>query len=151
MRGDLGPVTVGDGRGDDRGDGKLDSGHAAKEFGDLVAFPLQLGGIGEILILAAPAFSEQLADGLDPVGTGTEHLDEVGFRISGVIAEDPRLHEFARKGVGNENDPVLMATDAFPEVTERADLELKLLMISERHGMETGRNSGHGIEDARAN
>ena len=44
------------------------SGEAFGELGYLLAFPLQLLRVGEVLILTSPANAEEGALGLDPVG-----------------------------------------------------------------------------------
>jgi hypothetical protein len=116
MRGDLGSVAVGERRRAPGRHGKVDPGHALKQLGDLIALPLQLRGVGEILILTSAALTEDRAQGFDPVGTRAHDPDEIGFGETGAVPENAGDDPLTGEGLGNKNDPVLHSTDTFPEV-----------------------------------
>lgn len=139
MRSDLGAVAVGAGRGDDGGDVEGDAGHVLEEFGDLLAFPVTLLGVVEMLILAAAAAAEERAAGIDAVGGRREGGDEVGFGEILVVAEDAGADAFARERERDHHNPAGRgvvrqrdATEAGAEVGERGDLEFDFLVIRER-------------------
>lgn len=139
MRGDFGAVAVGAGRGDDGGDVEGDAGHVLEELGDLLAFPVKLLGVVEMLILAAAAAAEERAAGLDAVGRRREDGDEVGFGEVFVVAEDAGADAFAGERERDHHDPAGCgvvrqwdAAEAGAEVGERGDLELDFLVIGER-------------------
>lgn len=101
----------------DRGDGKFDSRHALEQFRDLATFPIQLGGVGQVLILTSAALAEKRAARSDPVRTRPDHFDEIGFRKTGAIAENTGFDPLSGKGVGNEYDPIIHSPYTFSKVS----------------------------------
>jgi len=106
MRGDLRAVSELARRTDYRGDGEFDAGHVIQQLGNLPAFPFQLLGIDQMLILAAAAAPEEGAAGrLNTVRRGCQDCDEIGFGIVLVIPENPRADPFSGQRERNHDDP----------------------------------------------
>ena len=70
MGGELGPVAPLDGRGDGGEDVEVEPGHVIEEFADLAGLPGELLFVGEVLVLAAAAFSKERAFGIESAGGG---------------------------------------------------------------------------------
>jgi hypothetical protein len=72
--------------------GRLDLDRQATEsfvdFRDLLALPDELFGVGHVLVLAAAAFPEEFAAGLDAGGGRDDHADEVATREVGGVMPD---------------------------------------------------------------
>ena len=133
--------------GDDGGDGELDTGHVVEEFLDLAALPFQLGGVGEVLILAAAALAKEGAARLDAVGRGAEDGGEVALAEVFVVPVDAGADEFAGQGKGDHDDPAVETTEALPHVGEGGDFQVYLLMVGEGVRMEFPRGTGGGHAD----
>lgn len=56
----------------------LESAQAFEGFRDLLALPLELLGVGQVLVLAAAALSEEIATGLDAMWRRDDDADKVG-------------------------------------------------------------------------
>ncbi len=143
MRGDLGAVVILGGGTDDGRDGEGDVGHALEQLLDLAAFPGELLGVGEVLVLAAAAAGEERADRFDAVGRGDEDGEQVGLGEVLMVAKDAGAHAFAGEGEGHHDDPARggigrmgHATDADAEVGEGAYLQLELGVVGEGIGVE---------------
>ena len=109
----------------------LDATEALEGLRDLLLLPLKLLWVGEVLVLAAAAFTEEVAAGLDAVGRRDDDADEVAAReVSGVMP-DAGHDLFTGEGTGDEDDPAVDAGDAFAEVRQASDLDLDFLMVGE--------------------
>ena len=67
MRSELGAIIPLPRRGDGWQDRDAQSGEAFGEFGDLLALPMQLFLVGEVLILAAATSAKEVTAWLDPI------------------------------------------------------------------------------------
>ena len=154
MRGDLRPVPEGLRRADHRLHREFQAGHVLDEFADLALLPQELLLIGEVLVLAAAAATEQGADRIDPVGGGLQDLHQVRLREILVVSEDAGADLLAGKGEGDHDHPAGgllpggcrqgIATEADAQVGEGHHLELDLLVVGEWNGVE-GFMAGHGV------
>lgn len=95
-----------------------------------------MGGVVEVLVLAAAAGAEEGADGGDAVWGGGEDLDEVGVGVIFVIAVDASDDAFAWEGEGDHDDPSVDAGDALAEVGEGVDIEGEFFVVGEGDGFE---------------
>jgi hypothetical protein len=153
VRGDLGTVAELLRGADDRRDGEYDAGHVLEEFLHLPAFPRELLGVGEVLVLAAAAAAEERTARRDAMRGRREHLDEIRLGEVLVVAEDADLHALAGQGKRHHDDPRRGggifdfgegdAAEADAQVGERGDLELQLVMIRKGPVVEFALN--HGI------
>ncbi|HWA26637.1 MAG TPA: hypothetical protein VG734_13335 [Lacunisphaera sp.] len=109
MRRDLRPVSEFAWRTDHGGDGELDAGHVLQQFLHLLALPLQLFGVDQVLVLAAAAGAEERALGVDAVRRGRQHLQQVGLGEILVVAIDPRADLLAGQREGDHDDPPAVA------------------------------------------
>ena len=109
----------------------LDAAEALEGLRDLLLLPLQLLRVGEVLILAAATFTEEVAARLDAVGRGDDDADEVAAREVGGVVPDAGHDLLAGEGAGDEDDPAVDAGHAFAEVRQAGDLDLDLLMVGE--------------------
>ena len=99
---------------------------------DLLLFPGQLLGVGEVLILAAAAFTEQRALWLDPRRRCLQDLDQIRLAVVLVIAEHPRADTLVRQGEGDENHPAVVGSgEPLSHVGQLADVEFDFLMVIE--------------------
>ena len=142
VRGDFGAIVVFAGRGGDWFDGEVDPGHVAEEFLDLLTFPDELFGVGEVLVLAAAAVGEERALRGDAVRGWDEDCDEIGLAEVFVVAVDPGADGFAGEGEGDEDDPAVDAAEALAHVRQGGDFEVDFLMIGERVRIEFPRRAG---------
>ena len=109
----------------------LDAAEALEGFRDLLLLPFELLRVGEVLVLAAAAFAEEVAAGLDAMRRRHDDADEVGAGEVGGVMPDAGHDLLAREGAGDEDDPAVDAGHAFSEVGQARDLDLDLLVIGE--------------------
>ena len=100
-------------------------------FRDLLLLPLELLRVGEVLVLAAAAFAEEVATGLDAMRRRDDDADEVGAGEVGGVMPDAGHDLLSGQGSGDEDDPAVDAGHAFAEVRQARDLDLDLLVIGE--------------------
>jgi hypothetical protein len=94
------------GRSDDGSNRKLgNASQVLKQFGDLTAFPLQLRGVCEMLVLAAAAASEQCAARRDAVRRRAQDLQEIRLGEVLVVAEHPGPHTLSGEGKRHHHNP----------------------------------------------
>jgi len=139
MRRDLRPVTKLARRADDRRDRERDARHVLEELLHLPAFPGELLGVGQVLVLAAAAPTEERTLRRDAVRRRGEDGDEIGLGEILLVAENARPHALAGQGERHHHDPLALglagqrgAPEANPEIGQRRDLELQLVMIRKR-------------------
>ena len=144
VRGDLGAIAKFFGRGDDVLHRKLSAGHVLEEAGDLFLLPLELLGVGEVLILAASATREQRATRLHAMRRGLDDTDEIDLAVVLVVGVNAAKDKFAGQGEGDEHDPAVHTGEALSEVRERINAQLQLLMIGEGGGDEFLGRAAHG-------
>jgi hypothetical protein len=117
-------VMVGLGAGNDGLDGGIgETADALEEFADLLVFELELGGVIEVLVLAAAAVSEVGAAGGDAVGCGLEDAEEMGAGEAFFNFGDFDFDDFAGDDEGDEDDEVIVTCDAFAAEGEVSDGE----------------------------
>ena len=133
-----------------------DAGHVFEELGDLTGFPGELGFVGEVLVLAAAAFSEEGTGGGGALWGRHEDFEEVGARVVFVVAEDADADLFSGESERDEDDPISGqrrvfdiwhgdAGDAVAEVGEGVDGDFEFLVILEGLGVKLFRRSRHGM------
>jgi hypothetical protein len=123
---------------------KLESCKPFRDFRDLAAFPIELGLVAQVLVLATAATSEKGAERFHTLGGGFEDFNEIGLRAIGFIPVDAGFDGFAGEGERNEDNPrafllVLIvfarshrnASHAEAEVGEGLNGESQLMMIGE--------------------
>jgi hypothetical protein len=127
----------------------FEAGHVLEELLYVAAFPSKLGLVVEMLILTAAAAGKERTARGGALGGGDEDGDEVGLGVVLVVAEDAHADLFTGKSKRNHEHPagfgVVRQRDAGQpgaEIRERGDLDLKLVMIRERMGVE-GVFAGH--------
>src|ERR1700683_2387298 len=98
MRGDFGAIAVLAWRADNRLDRKGEPGKVLEQLGHLTALPEELVGVGQILVLAAAAPSEDRAGCRHPTGRANQDLDQIGLGKISMIAKHTRPNPVARKG-----------------------------------------------------
>ena len=109
----------------------LDAAEALEGLRDLLLLPFELLRVGEVLVLAAAAFAEEVAAGLDAMRRGDDDAHEVAAREVGGVVPDAGHDLFPREGAGDEDDPAVDAGHALAEVRQAGDLDLDLLMVGE--------------------
>lgn len=107
--GDFGTVDVLGGRADDGIYRVGEASHVLQQVFDLLAFPDELGGVAEVLVLAAAVATEKRARWFDAVGGCGEDLDEVGFGEVLLVAEDAGADAFAGQAERDHDDPSAFA------------------------------------------
>jgi hypothetical protein len=101
------------------------------DFGDLLALPDELFGVGHVLVLATTAFAEEFATGLDAGGGRDNHSDEVAAReVSGVMP-DAGDDLFAWEGPRDEDDPTVDPAEAVAEIGDGRNVDFHLLVVGE--------------------
>ena len=76
-----------------------------QQLAHLALLPVELLGVGEILVLAAAAAAEKRTAGRHAVWRWCQHLDEVGLGVVLVVPEHPRPHALAGQGEGHHDHP----------------------------------------------
>ena len=109
--------------------GMLDIRHVAKKRRDLVAFPLELVLVGEVLVLAASTIAEERTFRRDPVRAGAQDLEKIGMGAVLVVAPDPDPHPFAGEGIGDEDHPAMVG---WGRITALVSLPRRILPIVPR-------------------
>ena len=111
-----------------------------EQFGDVASFPVELGGIGKVLILAAAAVTKKRAKRFDAVGRRGDDGDEIGLGVVWGIPIDPGANGFTWQGEGDEHDPAILSpTHAVAEIAERIDNNLDLFVPGEGMRLKSAR------------
>jgi hypothetical protein len=105
----------------------VEAAEALEEVADLVVFEEELGGVGEVLVLAAAAIAEVGAGRLDAVGGGAEDFEDAGAGVVFLHLGQFDAELFAGGGEGDEHDELVDATDGIAAVGDGVDGEFDLL------------------------
>ncbi len=141
-------IAVGLGTGEDGMDqGGIESADALEEVGDLFVFPLELGGVIEVLVLATAAFAEVGAGGGDAFGGGLDDAGEEAAGVAFVDLGDLHLDDFAGADEGDEDDEFADPSDAIAAEGEVMDGEGDAFAVGERwdEGCGVGRSGRRGF------
>jgi hypothetical protein len=76
-------------------------------------FEAQLGGVSQVLVLAAAAHAEMRADRFYPLWRGGDNAEKLGPREPLLHFSDFGLHDFAHGHERDENDKILNARHPF--------------------------------------
>jgi hypothetical protein len=76
-------------------------------------FQAELGWIGQVLVLAAAALAEVLAERFDPFRRGSNNVEEFGPRESLLHVGNLCLHDFARRYEWDENNKIIQSRHSF--------------------------------------
>jgi len=128
-------VAIGRRTGDDGGDDfAREAAEALEEVGNLLMFDFELGGVGEVLVLTAAAFTEVAALGRDALGRGFEDLEEFGARETFFYFGEFDFNQFSERDEGNEDHEVGDTADAFAAEGDVVNAEGEPRAWSERIG-----------------
>ena len=72
-----------------------------------------MGGVGQVLVLAATALAEVAAERFDPLGRRGQHAEKPGPREPLLHLRNFRLHHFAHSHERNKDDKILDARHPF--------------------------------------
>ncbi len=130
------------GRDDGLDGGVCEAADALEEIADLLVFDGELGGVGEVLVLAAAALAEHAAPGGDTVWRGREHGEQACAGELAVHLGDFDLHPFAWSDEGDEDYEVAHAGDALAAEGDVGDVDGG--GITRGEGVGLGRREGVG-------
>lgn len=112
--------------GDDGVDGHIvETAQSPEEVEDLVVFDAELSGVVEVLVLATAAIAVVAAHGGDAIWRGLNDADELGAGEVLFDLDQFDFDGFAWGDEGDEDDEVLVASDAVAAVGEVVDDDLE--------------------------
>jgi len=136
------PIPVGLRAGNDRRDeSAVKVAQALKQIPDLFMLKPKLGGVSQVLILAAAARAEVSAARLDPFRGRFQHPQQPGPGIALLQLRYFRFHQFAHGYEGDENHEIFPARHTFAPEGQIADPQAQLVAQRQIHASERGRTT----------
>ncbi len=142
MRSQLRPVAILLWRRNSREHLRFDARHVPEQLFYLACFPLQLGFVGKVLILASAALTKYRTRGVDAIRRRFQHRHKIRFGKVLFVSVDSSPDPFAGQCIPNHDDPVIVATQPLAHVGEGLYIQINLFVVRVGVWLKSSGNSG---------